>query len=452
MTGFAAADGRPIEQTRDRIYYGWVVLVVAAVGMVATLPGRTQGLGLITEPLLRDLHGAHLDFAVMNFWATLIGSAFCLGCGPLIDRLGARVVLTGVLAALGVTLLAMSRIAGPRGLLATLTLTRGFGQSALSVVSLAIVGKWFVRKLPVAMGVYSFLIGAGFVAAFPGVGYAVMQFGWRPVWWWMGWALLAGLAPLAWLLVRPTPESAGLTVDGLPPRGLGAAPPPTQGTHFSTGAGPSPGPHSASDSSIPHEPGLTLQQTLRTLAFWAFALSGAAFGLVSSGLMLFNEAVLRERGFDSGTVLIVLAVITFTAMLANFAGGWLAQRWPIGRLMGAAMFLLAVALLTLPMARGRAVAYGYAAAMGVAAGIVTVVFFVCWGKVFGRAHLGAVQGAAQLLTVLASATGPWLLAKCLELTGSSTPLLFALSPIVAALGVLCLIAPLPRGEIAESNR
>ena len=32
------------------VYYGWVVLSVAALAMVGTLPGRTQGLGLITEP------------------------------------------------------------------------------------------------------------------------------------------------------------------------------------------------------------------------------------------------------------------------------------------------------------------------------------------------------------------------------------------------------------------
>ena len=38
-----------------RLYYGWTVLLVAAAAMVGTLPGRTQGLGLITEPLLADL-------------------------------------------------------------------------------------------------------------------------------------------------------------------------------------------------------------------------------------------------------------------------------------------------------------------------------------------------------------------------------------------------------------
>jgi hypothetical protein len=34
----------------------WVCVVIAALAMVATFPGRTHGLGLVTEPLLRDLH------------------------------------------------------------------------------------------------------------------------------------------------------------------------------------------------------------------------------------------------------------------------------------------------------------------------------------------------------------------------------------------------------------
>src|SRR5579864_2806279 len=133
-----------------RRYYGWITLGVAAVAMVATLPGRSQGLGLITEPLLRDLHVSALTFSKLNFWATLIGAAFCLGCGPLIDRFGARVVLTAVTASLGAVVLVMARIHGAAELLITLTLTRGLGQSALSVVSLTIVGKWFVRKLSMA--------------------------------------------------------------------------------------------------------------------------------------------------------------------------------------------------------------------------------------------------------------------------------------------------------------
>src|SRR6476620_10342230 len=77
-------------------YYGWVNVFVAALAMVGTLPGRTQGLGLITEPLLRDLQIDRVHFARINLWATLIGALFSVGVGRLIDRFGSRIVLTVV--------------------------------------------------------------------------------------------------------------------------------------------------------------------------------------------------------------------------------------------------------------------------------------------------------------------------------------------------------------------
>src|SRR3954454_22404876 len=85
---------------------------VAAAAMVATLPGRTHGLGLITEPLLADLGLSRLSYAAINLWATLLGAAFCLPCGWLLDRLGARLVCFGVVAGLGATVVGMSALPG----------------------------------------------------------------------------------------------------------------------------------------------------------------------------------------------------------------------------------------------------------------------------------------------------------------------------------------------------
>ena len=59
----------PSSQNR-RIYYGWWVVLVAAAAMVGTLPGRTQGLGLVTEQLLADLGLSRVSYAAVNFWAT----------------------------------------------------------------------------------------------------------------------------------------------------------------------------------------------------------------------------------------------------------------------------------------------------------------------------------------------------------------------------------------------
>src|SRR5678815_1535485 len=120
---------------RVPFYYGWVVMSVAALAMVATLPGRTQGLGLITESLLKDLRLDRVTFAQMNLWATLLGSLFCLGVGRLVDQLGSRVVLALVSLCLGGVVLAMSHTTAITSMFVWLILSRGLGQSALSVVS-----------------------------------------------------------------------------------------------------------------------------------------------------------------------------------------------------------------------------------------------------------------------------------------------------------------------------
>jgi MFS family permease len=398
-------------------YYGWVNLGLAALAMVGTLPGRTQGLGLVAEPLLRDLSLDRVLFAQINLVATLVGSLFCLGIGRLIDRAGSRAVLTALALCLGTVVLLMSGTRAVWPLLALVTLTRGFGQSALSVASLALVGKWFTRRLSLAMGVYAFVMSIGFMIAFPVVGAAVLGSGWRAAWAGIGLALVAVLAPLSWFFVRSTPEEMGLVVDG----GAGPAAAPVPGT------------------------GATLREALRTPAFWVFALASSAYGLVASGIALFNESILAERGFDATTYYRTLVVTALTALAGNFAGGALAARGSMRRLLVAALALLAVSLAALPHVRTQAHVMTYAVVMGLAGGFLMVIFFSFWGRAYGRAHLGRIQGAAQILTVLASAVGPLLLARCVASTGSYAAAFYALAAVVVVLEAAALVVPIPAG-------
>lgn len=398
-------------------YYGWVNVVLAALAMVGTLPGRTQGLGLVTEPLLRDFGLDRVAFARINLVATLVGSLFCIGIGRLIDRRGSRGVVTVVTLALGGVVILMSAATGAWALLVLVTLTRGLGQSALSVASLALVGKWFSRRLPLAMGVYAVVMSVGFMAAFPIVGAAVQGAGWRAAWAAVGLVLVLVLAPLLALFVRSTPESCGLAADGDPSR------------------------------DAPGE-GATLGEALASPAFWVFALGSAAYGLVASGIALFNESILAERGFDPATYHRSLAVVALTGLLGNFAGGVFAARGSLGRLLAVAMGLMASGLAGLPHLRTQAHVMAYAVLMGLAGGFVMVVFFSVWGRAWGRAHLGRIQGAAQVLTVLASAVGPLLLARCVALTGSYAAAFHALAVVMALLGLAAAVVPMPRRHSA----
>jgi MFS family permease len=85
----------------------------------------------------------------------------------------------------------------------------------------------------------------------------------------------------------------------------------------------------------------------------------------------------------------------------------------------------------------------WATAMGLGGGLVMVLFFSVWPRVYGRTHLGRIQGAAQAMTVLASAVGPLLLAWCVEWTGSYQAMFRILSGVIALTAVAASITPLP---------
>ena len=414
-------------------YYGWVNVFMAALAMVGTLPGRTQGLGLITEPLLADLQIDRVVYARMNLWATLIGALFCLGVGRLIDRFGSRIVVTIVTLALASVVLLMSAARNVLMLAILITLTRGFGQSALSVVSITMVGKWFVRRLNVAMAVYTVVLSVGFMVAFPLIGAMVIESGWRRTWWIVGLVLMFGLAPLSWLLVRKSPEACSLQPDVDTSKTV-----EIDGTDFSVAEGQAGMP-------VPLL-SFTLRQALLTPAFWVFGIAGAVYGLVASGIALFNESILAERGFDASTYHRSLVIVALTSLVGNFLGGWLISRGQMNRLLAAAMILLAGSLFALPHVSTQTHVAAYALVMGLAGGFVIVIFFAVWSRAYGRAHLGKIQGAAQALTVIASAVGPLLLAECVARTGSYAAMFYVLAVVVLLLALSAWFVKLPAGS------
>lgn len=261
------------------------------------------------------------------------------------------------------------------------------------------------------------------MAAFPLVGALVQASGWRVAWAVVGMSLVAVLAPVAWLLDRSSPERMGLEVDG--------------------------GASAAADREIAADQA-TLASALRSPAFWVFALSSSVYGLAASGIGLFNESILAERGFAPEVYYRALAVMAVTGLLGNFAAGALADRGSLRRVLMTALLILTAALAGLAQVRTVAHVMAQAVAMGVGGGFVMVIFFSFWGRAYGRAHLGRIQGAAQAMTVVASAVGPVFLALWVDATGSYAAAFYTLAAIVAGLAVAAAVVPIPRG--AEAAR
>ena len=299
----------------------------------------------------------------------------------------------------------------------------GSDRVSLSIVSMAMVGKWFTRRLGVAMAVFTVLLSIGFIASTLGVGQAVQYFGWRDVWSGVGLCLILVLALFGWCLVRSTPESVGLPPDS-----------------------------AKVETSRPAPLDLSWQSALRSRAFWAFTLSASLFNFVWSGITLFQEDLLNERGFNHDTFVLVMTMLVAAGLPANLLAGWLIPRWGMGRLLLIGMMILTGSLLAFPHLSTQLDAILYGVALGLSGGIITVVFFAVYGHAFGRTHLGTIQAMVQVITVFASALGPLLLTLCKESLGSHAPFFYACAPIALLLGMVAWRSPLPRSERREDSR
>jgi MFS family permease len=398
---------------RRFLRYGWGTILVGAVAMAATYPGRTHGLGMVTEPLLKDLQLADAEgrvfYASLNLWGTLIGALFCLPVGWLFDRFGHRWILAGNLLLLGLAVAWMSRVETWEQLFVSLILTRGLGQSALSVVSITIVAKAFrAKQLGMAMAWYAILSVPFHLLLIKGVGWAMTDIGcdWREVWGGVGMALVL-LALTATMLFR---NPVSHTAEGAAP--LDAA-------------------------------GSTLGQALLTPAFWVFSLTISIWGMIYSGVALFNVDIFRERGFEDRLYFNVLALVTIVALGAKLFFGWLVNYIKLTRLLSVCLLTTAASLYGLPLATQQWHAYLYGIGLGIASGAVALLFFAAWGTLYGRREIGRIQGVAQMLTVLASASGPLLFSFGKRATTSYTLVFQVLSALVLLMAIAAWLTPLP---------
>ena len=387
-------------------YYGWMIVALAALAMVATLPGRTVGLGLITESLISEFGMTRTEYAKFNMIATLLGTAGALIAGPLTDRFGIRVTLSGTLILLGCLVMTMSQWVTAATVMAFLILTRTVGQSALSTISVTSVGKWFTTRLAIAMGVFSVIVAIGFSVAIVGAQTQIAIVGWRKVW------MTIGLSVLI----------LGLLCVALARRGESS--------------------HQASEE-LGNGTVLTLREALLTPCFWVFAIGMALYGGLIASVSLFNESILQELGFGQETFRYAMAGLMSAGLLGNMIAAWSARRIGLPRVVAVSLAILTIVMLTYDRLQSDWQVITHAGIFGFCGGVFSVLFFTGFGQAFGHTHLGKIQGCAQALAVIASALGPWWLADVQQRLGSYFFAMTSVAPVFALVAICAWFTKIP---------
>ena len=103
----------PFNPAKVPFFYGWVILVVATIGVLVSAPGQTMGVSTFTDYLLGNIGISRDQISTAYMFGTIASSFILTYAGKLYDKYGARwisMVTSLVMAAVLVLLSQSDRI------------------------------------------------------------------------------------------------------------------------------------------------------------------------------------------------------------------------------------------------------------------------------------------------------------------------------------------------------
>lgn len=425
------------ELSINRPFYGWVMLGVCAVAMIATAPGQTVLVSLFNTSFRESFNLSASGLSAAYLIGT-VGAAFPLVLiGTASDRFGPRKVMAAIAVVFGLVCVCMGLVGGIVTLTLAFFLLRFLGQGSLGLVSSHALALWFERRLGSANGLKLVAANLGFAALPPLVIWMISDFGWRTAYAALGIGVIVCVLPLALFVARDHPEQVGQRIDGDPI--------PTE-AQMTSGA-----------LSTHTDPAFTLQQAVRTRVYWALVACSVLSGLVGTAILFHIQPLMQARGLDPTLAANVVPAWSLTMTLCIFPAGWLADRIHPSILLPVSVALMGCASLGAMLASSVIEFQTMMATFGLSQALVTGALIPTVARYYGRKHHGAIRGSLTRLNVAGTGLGPVLLGISLDWFGSFSIALigFAIISIPVTIGAICVrkpVKPAPPDEAVVAGR
>jgi sugar phosphate permease len=383
---------------RPRYYYGWNIVLVALLMNVAASPTNAVAFSFFVAPMSDDLGWSRGALSLaLTFRLGVAGFAAPL-TGLLVDRIGARGIGTVAGAVAGVSMMALYFVDDLWlfYLLFAISGLSGFGGPAGQLLTTVPVAKWFYLKRGRAMALSSVGMPLGTACFIPIIQEVISATDWRTGWLISGAMVLVLAVPICLLLMRKDPESMGLYADGM-----------TKEQHDATVNRP-----------LKHVSGedWTVQQALRSQAFWMLIASVALTGVVIQGTLIYRTSYWEDIGIASSVVGLGTAMDPITVVFSGLFFGFLAER-VAARFMGFFGSLgVAASMIPLLIANGAVWnLFAHNILWGASMGANITVNNIIWPDYFGRLHLGSIRGLMFPVAIGTAAASPPVFALLIDL-------------------------------------
>lgn len=135
------------------VYYDWIILFIATVGMILTGPGQTYAVSVFIEHFIVDLGISRALVSTLYTVGTLTAAFALPYVGRQVDRRGSRLTMAAITVALGLACIYMGSVRNALMLVVGFVALRMLGQGSLSLVSKNVINQWWVRRRGMAMGI-----------------------------------------------------------------------------------------------------------------------------------------------------------------------------------------------------------------------------------------------------------------------------------------------------------
>ncbi len=418
--------GWPFEPNKLKFYYGWVIWVASALGILCTIPGQTVGIAAFTDSLITALNISRTELSMAYLIGTIISSFYLTWAGKWFDALGARIMISTASLCFSLSIIYLSFVDTIGSLLGGSTLgnlsviTLGFflirflGQGALTNYSRNVLLLWFNEKRGLAVGMRTVIISFGFSTAPLFLSNAIEIVGWKETLWFLALISGVGFTAIAFLFVRDNPKSCGLEMDGL-----------------------------ISNYGIRTKKEVesaTLLQAKKNPIFWIYSLSFCTHAMFITAVIFHITSIFAEAGKSPVEAFSYFVPAAIFSTTTNMVISWLSDKINLKPLLIMMLFVFAagcLGVINLEKDWGFwLLAFGFGTGSGLW-GVLTNLTFI---RFFGPNHIGEISGFSASLSVFASAIGPALFSLGYDLFGSYTaPARLSLLLIMCLLGASMLI-------------
>lgn len=408
---------RIARKINQHLFYGWIMLGVGFLGMLATGPGQSFNISIFVNPLIEELNLSRTAISSAYSIGTLIAAFGLSYVGRLIDRLGPRLMIAALALSLGVVCLLFPLVSNIIALSVAFTAVRFFGQGALTLGSTNLVSQWFSRRRGMALSITSLGFAMGNALYPPLVQLSITRIGWKMSWIWLGMFVMALIIPIACIFVVNKPEDIGLLPDGELQRPAGE----------SDGA--------ADVNGLEH--GFTLMEALRTVTFWVLAVAIAIPAMLLTGMIFHQISYFEGQGLDAQTAANIFPVLAVSMAIFMVIFGQLLDRFETRHVVSAGILTMAVAMWLLRIADTPFLAGVYGVALGMASAATMTNSSYVWPRFFGRKHLSGIQGTAYTVCIVGAAVGPLPFGIAYDVLGGyhGAVLWLSLLPVIFGLAV-----------------